>query len=1417
MRFTPKHIIFATPLIAGLSILNTNVHAAACASSISTLNNASCTMPLTGSVTITGTGSIVDPNNDAGDISLSTNSVGLNLGGITVNYGGLLRYSGSTATSGGINFVYGPSGAPSSPNRLGDITINGAINSTQRGIILNGFTANKIAIGSTGTLTAAGLGIFLTDSAAVSGDIINSGTISAGSYGIWLQSSAAVSGVITNSGTVSSTNGYSVYVDGTVSGTNGITNNLGGILNGAVNVSATGTVTGGITNAGTINNTNNPDSRSINVLGSLAGGITNLASGVVNGNINVSTSTATLNNSGQINGAITFNNTTGTINLNDSASSISGAVSGTSTTVNNVGRFSTANTFDVQSFNVNSGGNLTLNNNVTLVSGNTFTNAGNVTVTASNSPTITGNYSQSGTYTFGVTSPSAYSILNVTGNASFSSSYGFYLTSSSVLAADTTYQGVLRSSAISGFSTKTYTQTLSGFSWTYQIVQDITHTGWLDLVIQGGPTISEGIPDIISSNNGGINTVANVGGIVYNQRFDGGTLKATEAVTDPVAGNFTITPNNGVIDQNGYQVNFSGDFSDDADGPGKLIIKNTGDSGVGAIILSGANTYSGGTEIQAGATLSIASGNALGSGALSLVGGVDSPATLATTADLTINNQISVSGDSVFDVSPSTTTTVNGPITNGDPSGNVVVEGGGTLALTAVNTYTGTTNIDSGSTLALIDGGSISASSTVVANGTFNIAGTTDGAFIQSLSGSGAVTLGSKELVINGTTSSTFDGVIAGVGGNLTIAGSATQTLTNTNTYTGATAINSDATLALTGSGSIAASSGVANNGTFDISGTTSGASIKTLSGNGSTTLGAKTLTLTNADDAYDGVISGSGKVIINNGSQTLGGTNTHSGGTQVDEGANLIIASGGALGSGTLSLVGGLIVPATLTTTASTTISNAVTVSGGATFNVAPDTTTVVSSAIINGTSAGQVLVAGGGILELTGVNTYTGATTINDGSVLALGGSGSIANSVAVNNTNGTFNITGKTSNVNLGGTYTQAANGNLVMNFSYVDNKKLIVAGAASLGGGLNLVASAGDYTAGRYTLITADGVSNTFDNFTSNLSSYTRFAYALGYDSDNVYLYLTPNISDTQASIQNVANALQNIYAMQNTILVNGFTYDCQLFDKNNICVSTGGRYTTLSTDLMDTTSALLIGAYRANKNMRIGAYVDQNLSTRTNANVQLNNGAPIVGLFAVWNENTDDAGAEIKLSAGYGKKDATITRSIIGASEAGAGSSTMRSSGYQAVAKYGFAINQDTVVKPYVGIRYTKNNMNGYTEGASTSVSAPLSYATLNTSATTLLAGVDVKYKVSPDATIYASAGAEKDTGVSNSNYYASGLSGLSTITFNPNATKTRAIASLGAYIDIGGNQRIGLSYIFRNEKFNRVNTNTGILTYTVGL
>ena len=88
----------------------------------------------------------------------------------------------------------------------------------------------------------------------------------------------------------------------------------------------------------------------------------------------------------------------------------------------------------------------------------------------------------------------------------------------------------------------------------------------------------------------------------------------------------------------------------------------------------------------------------------------------------------------------------------------------------------------------------------------------------------------------------------------------------------------------------------------------------------------------------------------------------------------------------------------------------------------------------------------------------------------------------------------------------------------------------------------------------------------------------------------------SLMGTQQSLVNTANALAPVYALQNSVIVNSFTYDCTLFDVNNICISVGGRNTQVSAaNGLNNTSALLIAAYRPHPNYRIGAYADQNLS------------------------------------------------------------------------------------------------------------------------------------------------------------------------------------------------------------------------------
>ena len=190
----------------------------------------------------------------------------------------------------------------------------------------------------------------------------------------------------------------------------------------------------------------------------------------------------------------------------------------------------------------------------------------------------------------------------------------------------------------------------------------------------GGTTITDGTTVEVTNSNPGVSSSIGAGALT----LDNGILQA--GANDLIFSNaVTLTSNGGTFDSNGNTLTWSGAIS----GEGELT-----KVGTGTLILTGANTYAGGTLLFAG-TLGIGSNGALGAGAVSMQPGT----TLQFEASgLTLPNRIMLSADPTIDTG-SNTDTISGVI-SGPGSLNKI--GSGTLILSGGNTYTGATDVQAG-------------------------------------------------------------------------------------------------------------------------------------------------------------------------------------------------------------------------------------------------------------------------------------------------------------------------------------------------------------------------------------------------------------------------------------------------------------------------------------------------------------------------------------------------------------------------------------------------------------------------------------------------------------------------------------------------------------------------------------------------
>ena len=766
---------------------------------------------------------------------------------------------------------------------------------------------------------------------------------------------------IGSGGGIFDTNGYDVALSGTMSGSGGLTVAGGGILELGANDSYGGGTT---INSGT--------TLSLGLLtgssaGSISGAVTdngtlefnrtdNVAfSSVISGSGRVwkeQTNTLTLTGTDTYSGGTTIFD--GTLQLGDGATA--GAISGAVTLTSGSATLA-----------FNEPGDLTFSN--------TITGTGGVSQEGGNTLTLTGDnvlgslsISSGGTLQLGDGTNGSLTLTGgVTDNGTLNIDYGTDLSiSGAITGSGALVQSGSGTTTLSGANTYGGGTTISGGTLQIgagaasgSVSGDITDNATLAFNRSDSVTYSGVISGSGALQQLGTGTLILTGTNTYGggTTISAGTLQIGDGSTTGAIGG-DVTDNAILAFNRSDAVTFSGVIS----GFGSVE-----QDGSGTLRLSGSNTYSGDTNLNAG-TLAVSSSDNLGSGAVGFTNG----ATLQFLADSSYGLGVSLgSGGGTFDTNGHTVTW-SGAV-SGASGDSLVKTGAGTLILAGANSYAGDTTVSAG-TLQVGDGGT---SGAITGNVTDN-----------------------ATLAFDYSSAIAYSGVISG-SGVVEQAGSGTLTLSGTNTYTGGTAINA-------GTLAISSDANLGSGGTVALA---AGTTLKTTATNtfahDVTVTGDPTFFVaTGTTTTWSGVIADGGSAgtveIAGGGTFAPTAVNTYSGGTVVRDGSTLSVGadselgatSGGlTLGDATTSGTLAVISPFTLDSGRSVTLA-----AGGGTINTAAAISFGISQGI---TGAGALTVAGPGTLVLTGTSSYSGGTTISAGTLQLGDGTtaGTIAGTVADN----------------------------------------------------------------------------------------------------------------------------------------------------------------------------------------------------------------------------------------------------------------------------------------------------------------------------------------------------------------------------------------------------------------------------------
>lgn len=462
-----------------------------------------------------------------------------------------------------------------------------------------------------------------------------------------------------------------------------------------------------------------------------------------------------------------------------------------------------------------------------------------------------------------------------------------------------------------------------------------------------------------------------------------------------------------------------------------------------------------------------------------------------------------------------------------------------------------------------------------------------------------------------------------------------------------------------------------------------------------------------------------------------------------------------------------------------------------------------------------------------------------------------------------------------MNITGNYTQSASGNFVSHINGLSSgsySQITYTGQLSMAPGTKITAdlnpalrlNAGDVipgviqgaSAGTPTqtgAITVQTISDRY-NLSAKYSNQTS-----GVNGRNVDLYLPESgilnpygapgtyYGALQQQTLNSVSAIQvpqlgvlhQRYAVLNAVS----EYDCNKFDKYNVCISFQARATGFGTQA--TGAGVFNIAYRPTPQTHIGVFIDyqaaagnpsavnsSQVATITTGNVQYGYNNPTFGGYAGfsqsgYNGNPINNGVQVFVSGAYNPGKVAISRALIMNpylpfvdSQPGSGNASLNASVIRGLVGYGIPLSDMATLMPYGGMRFTDVTRGGYMEGFNSIVTQPLVYNSYYERLFTGFGGAMLNGRITSQFGTLVGLGVESDL-----SRYANSMSG-----YSPNAIQSltifgfehggswnglRPTANAGAYYDIAPNQRVSLNGFAGQQAFTTRTYATGLLGYQV--